>query len=605
MFKHISSIKILLVLSGIIMLLVSCTKSTGFLENKTTALNQDLVFSDSLRTIQFLNGIYGDIGFTFNKQRWDTHGNTEQSTDDGEYTYSAAYRPSVMLYQGTLSATNLGTTSPTMIDFWTTPYNNIRRCNLLMSKLPTSPLSPGMQLRIKGEAKCLRAWYYIQLLSFYGGVPNVGDNVYEIEDIINLPRQNFAELVSYISKELDDAAQLLPAPGATFPSGYQDMDYGRVTKGTCLGLKSRLLLYAASPLFNGGSIATDEKVKAIVSYPAYDVKHWQDAADAAQAVINSGYYSLFLDNTTQAGLGFYKTFLTRVNPEMIFGRYRPSNKDFEYFYNPPTRSGANYTRATQNIVDAFPMKNGKAIIDPTSGYDAQNPYVNRDPRFRYSIIFNGSKYATNSNTQDFVWTFATGTGTTNDKYVPGTNTGYFVRKMCDSTVAYGASAAGPDRTWPIMRYAEILLNYAEAINETGQTALAYPKLAQLRERAGIDAGTDGLYGMKANMTQAEMRAFIQNERHIELAYEDHRWNDIRRWKIGMTLYNGGPNGYNGCMNITRVGTGGSLTTGIGLSFTYKVEPTIRLHVFRPEMYLLPIPDQEIRKMPAMLQNPGW
>jgi starch-binding outer membrane protein, SusD/RagB family len=107
--------------------------------------------------------------------------------------------------------------------------------------------------------------------------------------------------------------------------------------------------------------------------------------------------------------------------------------------------------------------------------------------------------------------------------------------------------------------------------------------------------------MKPNMTQAEMRAFIQNERRIELAYEDHRWNDIRRWKIAMTLYNGLPRGYNRVMHPIR--TGG--TAPANYTFNYVIENTIREHVFRPEMYLLPIPDQEIRKMPAMVQNPGW
>ena len=604
--------KNLIKILGICAVFASCTKSSGFLENKTNALDETQVFSDSLRTIQFLNGIYAEgtygntdyagIGYSFNKRRWETHGNTEQSTDDAEYSLSATTRPSVMLYQGTFSASNYGQ-NPPATDFWAIPYRNIRRCNLLLSKLSGTPLSQYMQSRIKGETRCLRAWYYMELLIVYGGVPNVGNNVYGIDDILNIPRQNFADFVTYLSNELDTAAQLLPVPNAPFPAGYDNLDYGRVTKGTCMGLKSRLLLYAASPLFNGGAIpaATAEQVP-LVSYPAYSVSRWQAAADAALAVINSGYYSLYVNNT-QPGLGFYQGFLTRINPEMIFGVYRPVNKDFESYYLPGTRGGSNYSRATQNIAEAFPMKNGKAITDPASGFDPNNPFVNRDPRFRYTIIYNGSKYLNNSSVQDFVWTF-TGTGQTSDAYSAGANTGYYVRKMCDSTIT-NSVGTGPSRTWPLMRYAEILLNYAEAINETGQTSLAYPKLVELRARAGIDPGVDNLYGMKANMTQVEMRAFIQNERHIELAYEDQRWNDIRRWKIAMTLYNGGPSAYNRVMHVTRIGTAGSLTTGIGLTFTYTIENTIRLHVFRPEMYLLPIQDAEIRKMPAMIQNPGW
>lgn len=596
-----------LIIIGICAALASCSKK-GLLDNQTSALDVTQTFSDSLRTIQFLGGIYGDIGFVFNKQRWDTHGNTEHSTDDAEYSLSGTSRPDVILYNGTVSPTNYGTTTPTLADYWTVPYTNIRRCNLLLQQMSNTPLSEFRKSRMRGEARCLRAWYYMQLLIVYGGVPNVGDNVYDIEANVNVPRSNFDSLVTYLSNELDAAAQLLPSPTATsLPDGWDAIDYGRVTKGTCMGLKSRLLLYAASPLFNGGANTTDANVAKIVSYPTYNVSYWQAAADAALAVINSGYYSLYVDNTTQAGYGFYKMFLTRVNSEIIFGKYRPSNKDFEYYYNPPTRSGANYTRATQNIVDAFPMINGKAITDATSGYNAQNPYVNRDPRFRYTIIYNGSKYATNTNVQDYVWTFnnlpasTATTYQTSDAYSASANTGLYVRKMCDSTVSYGGSAAGPDRTWPLMRYAEILLNYAEAINEVGQTSLAYDKLKMIRDRAGITPGTDGLYGMKANMTQAEMRTFIQNERHIELAYEDHRYNDIRRWKIAMTLYNGGPTGYNGVMHVTR--TGG--TTPATFTFSYAVEYSIRLHTFRPEMYLLPIQQTEISKAPAMIQNPGW
>jgi len=450
---------------------------------------------------------------------------------------------------------------------------------------------------MKGEAKCLRAWYYIQLLICYGGVPNVGDNVYDIDAQINLPRQKFAELVTYLSKELDEAMALLPVPG-----GYDAIDYGRVTKGSCMGLKTRLLLYAASPLFNGGANTTNASADQIAaaSYPTYDVSRWQAAADAAQAVINSGYFSLIVDNATVPGLGFYKTFLTRVNPELIFAVYRPTNKDFENYYLP---MNSNYTRPTHNLAASFPMKNGKAITDATSGYDSTKPYDNRDPRFRYTLIYNGARYANTSLLQVPFYLY-TGSSTTTSYSSYISPTGYYCRKMCDSTVT-GSAGASPDREWPLIRYAEILLAYAEAINEVGQPALAYPKLIELRKRAGIDAGADGLYGMKANMTQAEMRSFIQNEYRIELAFEDHRWNDIRRWKIAMSLYNGGPTGYNNIMQITRVGTGGDLTTGIGLTFKYTISTTTSLHTFRPEMYLLPIQDVEIRKMPAMVQNPGW
>jgi hypothetical protein len=355
-----------------------------------------------------------------------------------------------------------------------------------------------------------------------------------------------------------------------------------------MGLKSRVLLYAASPLFNGGSIATNQEVAKLVSYPVYNVAHWQAAADAAQAVINSGYYQLHSDPTvTTPGFGFYDVFLKRVNKEYIFAFHRSANKDMEVFYNPPSRGGQKNSQPTQNLVDAFPMKNGKAITDPTSGYNPANPYINRDPRFNYSIIYNTAPYfSTTTNTKIPVFTY---NGAPSDGF-GATTTGYYSRKMQNENIAAN-SGANTERGWPLMRYAEILLNYAEAITEAGQPALAYPKLIQLRQRAGIDAGADNLYGLKANMTVAEMREVVRNERRIELAFEDHRWHDIRRWKIAMVTNNA----YNKVMKITN-------TAGV---YTYSIEESARRHNFRPEMYLLPIPDAEIRKMPAMVQNPGW
>jgi hypothetical protein len=567
--------------------LLSCSKS-GFLDNKAVSLSEETVFSDSLRTRNFLFRIYSDVGFSFTKGRWSSHGNTEQATDDAEYAYSGTTQLAVVLYNGSVSPSTFPFT-----EFWSLPWTNIRRVNLLLSKLPTTPLAASTRSLYEGEARFLRAYYYHHLLTTFGGIPLIGDKVFGLEDVINLPRNNFEECIAYVSKELDEAAALLPPPGT---GGYEEQDYGRVTKGACLALKSRVLLYAASPLFNGGSISTDAALAKLVSYPTYDVKHWQDAANAAAAVINANYYSLHQGATATPGFGFFDVFLKRVNNEYIFAFHRPLNRDMEVFYNPPSRGGQKNSQPTQNLVDAFPMKNGKAITDPTSGYNPNNPYVNRDPRFEYSIIYNNSLYySTSTNSKIAVSTYldaatdgykATGDGPT--------TTGYYVRKMCDDNISANSSF-NTERGWPLMRYAEVLLNYAEAINETGQTQLAYPKLIELRKRAGIDAGADGNYGLKANMTVTEMRDIIQNERRIELAFEDQRWHDIRRWKIAMTVNNG----FNKAMRIVRTVTN-NVTT-----YTYTVVPTIRRHNFRPEMYLLPIPLSEVLKAPAMLQNPGW
>jgi len=566
----------------------SCKKSTDFLDNQAgTGETEESIFTDSVKTIGFLSNIYSGIGYSFNKGRFSTHGNTEMATDDAEYAYSGTSQNTVIMYNGTVSPNNFWTQGG-VPDFWSTPYSNIRKVNVLLAKLPTAPLSEALKKRMAAEARYLRAWYYHFLLINFGGVPLIGDNVYNITDVINLPRATFESSVNYVVDELDAVADILPVP-----SGYAEQDYGRVTKGACLALKSRVLLYAASPLFNGGSIASGE-LASLVSYPSYNVAYWQKAAEAAEAVINTNYYNLVEDNTTAPGYGFYSMFLKRYpNTEHIFTLQRTTNRDFEGYYNPPSRGGAKNSQPTEQLARAFPMKNGKSTYDPTSGYLPGNPYVNRDPRFNYSIIYNGSLYySTTTGTKIAVNTYD---GAASDGYVSSTKsgpttTGYYSRKMCDENISSNSSFV-TERAWPLIRYAEILLNYAEAINETGQTALAYPKLVAIRKRAGIDAGTDGLYGMKANMTKEEMRDFIQNERRIELMNEDHRWNDIRRWKIAEAVNNG----YNKAMMITKTGN----------NFTYQIVNTIRLHVFKPQNYLMPIPQAEISKMPAMVQNPGY
>ncbi|WP_442588701.1 RagB/SusD family nutrient uptake outer membrane protein [Pedobacter sp. AW31-3R] len=566
--------------------IASCKKGASLDNQANTGDTEETIFTDSAKTVGFLNNIYSAVGYSFEKGRFSSHGNTEQATDDAEYSYSGTGQFAVIMYNGTISPNNFFSQGA-VPDFWSTPYSNVRKVNQLIAKIGGAPLSAALKTRMLGEARYLRAWYYHFLLVNFGGVPLIGDQVFGINDIINIPRSSFEESVNYVVSELDAVAAILPAP-----SGYAEENYGRATRGACLALKARVLLYAASPLFNGQSVATGELAK-VVSYPAYDVSHWQKAADAAEAVINSGYYSLMEDNTTAAGYGFYNTFLKRFpNTESIFMANRGTNRDLEWYYNPPSRGGAKNSQPTEQLARAFPMKNGKSTYDASSGFDPANPYVNRDPRFYYSIIHNGALYySTSTGNLAPVNTYLN--APTDGYLLVGTGpttTGYYGRKLCDVNISSNSSFV-TERGLPLMRYAEMLLNYAEAINEAGQTSLAYPKLAAIRRRAGIDEGADGLYGMKAGMTTEEMRTFIQNERRVELMNEDHRWNDIRRWKIAEAVNNG----YNKAMKITKTGD----------IFTYEVVNTIRMHVFRPKQYLMPIPQVEILKMTAMVQNPGY
>lgn len=572
-------------------LIFAACKKSDFLDDKTNALTEEDIFTDSIQSINFLNRIYVDAGFSFGPSRFSAAGgtgNTEAATDNAEginnlSVFSDAY------VQGVISPSNVTTGFGADKDFWNGPYKNIRRVNLMLSKLPETPFAEETKMRIRGELHFLRAWYYHYMLVAFGGVPVIEDRVYGINDILDLPRSSYADCVSYLVAELDKAA------GELNGMVYKDADYGRVTHGACLALKSRVLLYAASPLFNGGSLANNPELAALVSYPSADKNRWQLAAAAAEAVINLNRYSLNVDNTTRAGYGFYSLFLKRVNSEYIFAYNRAAQKEFEAYFLPPSRSGAANMKPTYSLAAAFPMKDGLSIGESPL-YDASNPYQNRDPRFDNSFIYNGLSYMSNNGTKTQILTYSTVgsaiANTTADVYT-GTNksTGYYSRKMLDESLT-NATPGNTERAWPLIRYAEILLNYAEAVNEAGDPAKAYPKLVELRNRAGILPGADNLYGLKANMNVDEMREVIRNERRIEMAFEDQRWNDIRRWKIAAAVLKG----FNTVHLVTRTGAN---------TYNYTVANAVRPLNFRDAMYLLPLPLAEIQKMPKMRQNPGY
>jgi len=270
---------------------------------------------------------------------------------------------------------------------------------------------------------------------------------------------------------------------------------------------------------------------------------------------------------------------------------RPTgNDDLEQVWDPPSRSGGGGAFPYQEIVDAFPMANGKPITDPTSGYDPNNPYANRDPRLDYSIIHDQTKLANR---------LATGYGPVNiylgtyngvpagsDAVYAGTPTGYYTNKMLDTNAVSTDLTHNTSRCLPLIRYAEILLNYAEAQNEaTGPTPNVYSAVEKIRQRAGLNP-----YQLPTGLSKDDMRKVIQNERQIELAFEGHRFWDVRRWMIADQTENQEMTG----MEITRTNT----------TAAYK-RFNVRKHNFRKSMYLWPLPQGELAKSTELVQNPGY
>lgn len=553
--------------------LAACTKE-GFLDQTTTTdLDENSVFSDSARSMDFLAQIYSNIGYSFNLSRFGGLAGLDACSDEAEGPSAAVVTTYTQFATGSVSAFSISA------DAWNTGYTNIRAANQFIAHLNTIPFNQDLKNRTRGEAIFLRAWYYALMLKHYGGIPLIGDTVYNVTDQINMVRNNYEECVNYIAQQCDEAYDLLS-------TSYSGLNYGRVTKGACLALKAKVLLYAASPLFNGEGIATAEPLKSLTGYAAYDLNRWKLAADAAKAVMDLNQYQLYEDNT-KPGYGFYRLFQLRVNSEYILARMNADNRDLEGLWRPPSRGGSSTAGSFpyQGLVDAFGMNNGLPISDAGSGYDPQNPYANRDPRLDYTVSHNESLIYKSLQSVLPIYTYDG--EPSGDATGVGTPTGYYGNKMCNDLVVPDYIGSASPRCLPLIRYADILLMYAEATNEyEGPTQAVYDAIEAVRKRAGLTT-----YQLTPGLSQEQMRQAIQHERRVEFAFEESRFWDVRRWKIATQTEDQMMKG----MKVKKNSDG---------SFSYTVID-VRDHSFRDPMYLWPIPQSETAKSPDLLQNPGY
>tara|TARA_R110000796_G_scaffold104102_1_gene213702 strand:- start:43047 stop:44720 length:1674 start_codon:yes stop_codon:yes gene_type:complete len=514
------------------------------------SLTEELVWTDPQGATQFVNAIYGNMpsGFDRNYEGW-AKGLylLDGTTDDGDV--SMGWTHSNQLQSGDFLPSNVpwGET-------WADYYALIRKANSALENLDRLD-DEALRNNLKGEAYFLRGFMYHELLRLYGikseggeptGVPLI-DRSLTLEDDFEIPRASYAEIVDFIVSDLDKAAALLPSKNNT--------EAGRATVGAANSLKSRVLLYA---------------------------ERWAEAASAANLVIGTD-YSLFPD---------YKTlFLTKNNQEIIFA------KKFQYpdkhhqtnaggtqgagwdVYNTPNTykgtsdGGWGGNLPTQNFVDAYDAIDGEPQATSPM-FDPTKPFENLDPRFEATVVHDGAMFRGRE-----VELYEGGLEGSPDAFM---NTGYFLRKFHDEDlVIYSQSS---DQDWIFIRYAEVLLNYAEAKNEaTGPDQTVYDAINEIRQRAGVPDLITGL-------GQSEMRDKIRNERRIELAFEEHRFFDIRRWGIAESLLNGPLYG----MEIEKDGD----------NYTYTKFP-FETRSFPSKLYVLPIPQNEIDKNPAAKQILGW
>ena len=421
---------------------------------------------------------------------------------------------------------------------------------------------------LMGEAKFLRANLYLKLVNFWGGVPLIKEP-FELTDDFNRDRDSYEECIEYIVSELDEAADMLPE---TRP----DPEWGRVTKGACLALKSRALLYAASELHDSNTQPGG---------PFYDYKKstkWEDAANAAKAVLDLNLYSMVQVNDWKE---YHNIFIGNSSEVILARPFHPEFGDKnglpDKANSPGGYNGWAVNQASHNVAQAYEMANGKMINEPGSGYDSspEKIYENRDPRFYANILFNGVEYR---GRDVEYWTpggLDSKDGLMGD--IHEVETGYCIRKFMHED--YDFDSEGAPIPFINIRLAEIYLNYAEALYHSGDETNARINLNLVRDRVGMPwVETSG----------QELLDDIRHERRIELCFEGfHRYNDARRWMTAEEEFNKPLEG----IQWSKDPASGELS--------YEVR-TVEPRIFQPQYYYLPIPLSEINKT-ELEQNWGY
>ncbi|WP_343704150.1 RagB/SusD family nutrient uptake outer membrane protein [Chitinophaga sp.] len=561
------------------------------------------VFTDSARAEYFINNAYtdmpADVAGSFN---WlDGNAMLASASDEAMHVSTNKTAPSAAqrMSAGNWNPSNMryyrASDGAGEIGSWLKwgGYHGNRKANTALKNVHLLPANTTQRFRdrIKGEALFIRAMHHWFLFQKWGGIPVV-DKSFEASDDVRQPRNAVRTVVDFIVRSCDEAYALLPEEPYTAPS-----EVGRADRGSCMALKARVLLYAASPLYNQAG------PDSLTSYGHEDATRWQLAAKAAQAVVDLGWYQLYKPSTT--GQRNYQELFNawgagNSNREYIFARLRTPNRDTENDNFPAGFTNAKGgTCPSQDLVDAYEMEDG-TLFSWNNATQAANPYQKRDPRFYASIIYNGAKYAKFANKTNY--TFQTYTGGENAQGLAKTETSYYLMKFMDYANVNPAQGTGSAyHNWPYFRYAEVLLNLAEAGNEAGGPAYVVPGAVNalspvaainlIRARVGMPDVQTTLARRGQPLDQASLRELIRNERRIELAFEDHRYYDVRRWMIIEQL----PKFIRGC-TITRESNG---------SFTYNPNVVVENKVFEPKHYFFPIPQTEVNRNQNMQQNPGW
>lgn len=515
------------------------------------------------------------------------------------------------------------TASNPVISYWATLYKGIRQCYILLENVDSTPgLSDANKALYKAEAKFLVGYYHFLLARMYGPVI-IQTGVADIEmPSSDYPkRATYEESVEFIVSILDEAASELPAKHTSSSA------YGRATSIAAKSIKARLLLYAASPLFNGGgekasfygSFKDKDGVQLIPT--TYDAGKWKRAADAAKEAIaaaeaaghtlytyNSSVGSELPADPVEKDLRF--TFVDKNSPEIIWADTRKENAYMFQNKSTPFVEGNSWNgiAPTLTMVESFYTENGLPI-DKDPAFDFEDRYkiangpngttlslnLHREPRFNAWISYHNSYYEVIRGTEKQILMKYRrddngGIKGRSNNYSP---TGYLNKKGVSPLLVQQQLGVTEHYPWPVVRLAELYLNYAEALIESGgDFATAKQYIDKVRTRAGIPTVDAAWANLGGANNKERLREIVRQERTIELYLENHRFWDLRRWAIAEPYLGVKAKG----MNIQ----------GVTDEEFFQVEEVVFPRVFRsPAFYLMPIPIGEINKNENLLQNPGY
>ena len=488
-------------------------------------------------------------------------------------------------YSGILSEGDVQTTGD---DFKYWPYTEIRKINILLDEIDAGTLSEDIKDPIKGQAYFLRAYHYFKAVVYHGGVPIIKEPQLLTDDLM-VARNTTADCFDFIIEDLDNAIDALP-------DQYTGDDLGRVDKAVALAFKGRVLLFKASAQFNPSN--------------PYDNDYWDDAYTATKTA---------KEQLEEWGYGLISNyddiFMTESHEEVvlpvIYNNPGKLNGRLEHGIRPLSQSkdATGYDEPIWKLVSSYPMLDGKqpGYSDKYS-YDIQTYWENRDPRFESIITYNGCILPLGVSDDRRQYNDGV-VGDALDAFYYGATyhrTGFYCRKGQDNSLSQSEVLLNAV-DWLEIRFAEVLMNYAEAANETGHSDEALTILKQIRARAGIEPGDDGMYGLSASARE-EIRDAIHFENYIEFAFEGKRFWELRRTRQFSEI--------NG---IHKYGLKSTLKSGLDPyaddvtylpdDFDYQVleiENDGVDEMYVPDSYyFFPISQDEIEKDPNLEQNEDW